>query len=61
MKIDNTLATQIYMHMDKSADGQISEDEFIRVWMKCESTLKDKIRNKDQEIQAAEGALIENV
>ena len=55
------MATQIYMHIDKTGDGEITEDEFIRVWMKCESSLKDKIRNNEQEIHAAEVALDENV
>lgn len=49
------------MHIDKTGDGQITEDEFIRVWMKCESSLKDKIRNNEQEIHSAELALEENV
>lgn len=49
------------MHIDKTGDGEISEDEFIRVWMKCEISLKDKIRNNEQEIHAAQVALEENV
>lgn len=49
------------MHIDKTGDGEITEDEFIRVWMKCESSLKDKIRNTEQEIYAAEVALSDNV
>ena len=49
------------MQTDKSSDGKISEDEFINLWIKFETSLKDKIRNKDQEIMAAEGALQENV
>ena len=60
-QIDNTLATQIYMHMDKSADGRITEDEFIRVWIKSEGSLKDKLRSKEQEIYAGQAALSENV
>lgn len=49
------------MHMDKSADGRITEDEFIRVWMKSEASLKDKLRSKEQEIYAGQNALEENV
>lgn len=49
------------MHIDKSGDGEISEEEFIRIWIKCESSLKDKIRGNEQEIHAAEVAIDENV
>jgi hypothetical protein len=49
------------MHIDKSGDGEITEDEFIRIWIKCESSLKDKIRSNEQEIYAAEVAIDENV
>jgi len=49
------------MHIDKTGDGEITEDEFIRVWIKAESSIKDKIRSNEQEIHAAEVALEENV
>jgi len=49
------------MHIDKSGDGEITEDEFIRIWIKCEASLKDKIRSNEQEIYAAEVAIDENV
>ena len=61
MNFDHTLATQIYMNMDKSSDGDITEEEFIRWWEKCEFTLHDRIRNKEKEIAFGERALTENV
>lgn len=55
MPFDRAMAAQIYARMEKGMDGQISEEEFIKVWTNAEKNIKDQIaRNKAEILKATE-------
>ena len=58
---DRTLATMLYTQMDKTDDGQISEEEFVRVWINCESSIGEKIEKNNEEIRKAKMARDDNM
>lgn len=47
------MAAQIYARMEKGVDGQISEDEFIKVWTNSEKNILDQIARNKAEISKA--------
>lgn len=47
--------------MDKTEDGLITEDEFVRVWMNCENSIAVKIEKNKEEIKKAKMAREDNI
>ena len=58
---DRTIANQLFNSMDKTSDGLISKQEFIRVWIDSENRIKEKIDRNAMEIKKAKSLKEENV
>ncbi len=47
--------------MDKTHDGLITEEEFVRVWLNCENSIREKMDRNNEEVRKAKMARDDNV
>lgn len=58
---DRTVANQLFNSIDKSADGLITKQEFLRVWLESENRIREKVDRNIAEIKKARVLKDENV
>lgn len=58
---DRTVANQLFNSIDKSADGLITKQEFLRVWIDAENRIREKLDRNIAEIKKAKTLKEENV
>ena len=58
---DRTVANMLFNAMDKSSDGLISKQEFLRVWIDAENRIREKLDKNVAEIKKAKTLKEDNV
>lgn len=53
--------SQLISAIERSANQQISEEDFTKVWIDMETGLRDKIDRNQEEIRKCQLAVTENV
>mgnify|MGYP002041558572 CR=1 FL=1 len=58
---DRTVANQLFNSIDKTTDGLITKQEFIRVWIESENRIREKLDRNIAEMRKAKLLKEENV